>query len=69
MPIVTRALERSFRYNGLHLPDPNPQLTPEQVRDLYAATYPEITTAVIEAPEAAGETIQYKFTRAIGTKG
>lgn len=69
MPIVTRALERSFCYNGLYLPDPDPQLTPEQVRDLYAATYPEITTAAIEGPEATGETMQYKFTRAIGTKG
>lgn len=69
MPIQTRSLERSFSYNGLTLADPSPDLTPEQVRDVYAATYPEITTAAIEGPEASGDTLRYKFTRAIGTKG
>ncbi len=70
MPIETRSLERSFSYNGLRLPDPDSRLTPEQVRDLYASsTYPEITTAVIEGPDASGGTLHFKFTRAIGTKG
>lgn len=69
MPVETRVLQRSFSYNKLHLPDPDVRLSPEQVRDLYAATYPEITTAVIEGPEASGDTLHYKFTRAIGTKG
>ena len=54
---------------GLHLADPDPALTPEQVRDAYAAQYPEITTAVIEGPDASGDKLVYKFTRAIGTKG
>ncbi len=69
MPIQTRALERSFTYMGLQLADPNRSLTPEQVRDLYAAQYPEITTAVIEGPDASGDKLVYRFTRAIGTKG
>jgi PRTRC genetic system protein C len=34
MPVETRSLELSFSYNGLRLPDPEPRLTPEQVRDL-----------------------------------
>ncbi|MBV8834233.1 MAG: PRTRC system protein C [Acidobacteriaceae bacterium] len=45
MPIQTRALPRTFSYMGLQLADPDPALTPEQVRDAYAAQYPEITTA------------------------
>jgi PRTRC genetic system protein C len=69
MPIQTRALQRSFNYMGLQLADPDRALTPEQVRDLYAAQYPEITTAVIEGPDASGDKLVYKFTRAIGTKG
>lgn len=69
MSVETRAMDRTFVYNGLHLPDPDPKLTPEQVRDAYSATYPEITTAAIEGPEATGGTLRYKFTRAIGTKG
>jgi PRTRC genetic system protein C len=69
MPVQTRPLERSFSYNGLTLADPSPDLTPEQVRDVYAASYPEITTAAIEGPEASGDTVHFKFTRVIGTKG
>jgi PRTRC genetic system protein C len=69
MPIQTRALQRSFNYMGLELADPDPALTPEQVRDAYAAQYPEITTAVIEGPDASSDKLVYKFTRAIGTKG
>lgn len=69
MPIQTRVLPRSFSYMGLQLGDPDPTLTPEQVRDVYSAQYPEITTAVIEGPDATGDKLVYKFTRAIGTKG
>ncbi len=69
MSVQTRAMNRSFSYNGLILPDPDEQLTPEQVRDAYSATYPEITTAAIEGPEATDGTLRYKFTRVIGTKG
>jgi PRTRC genetic system protein C len=69
MPIQARVLQRTFSYMGLHLADPDPALTPEQVRDAYAAQYPEITTAVIEGPDASGDKLVYKFTRAIGTKG
>ena len=67
MPVQTRALGRTFSYMGLQLADPDPALTPEQVRDAYAAQYPEITTAVIEGPDASGDKLV--FTRAIGTKG
>jgi PRTRC genetic system protein C len=69
MPIQTRVLPRAFSYMGLQLADPDPALTPEQVRDAYSAQYPEITTAVIEGPDATGDKLVYKFTRAIGTKG
>ena len=47
------AMVRTFSYNGLHLPDPDSRLTPEQVRDFYASAYPEITTASVEGPEAS----------------
>ena len=59
MGVETRATDRKFTYNGLHLPDPDPKLTPEQVRDAYSATYPEITTAAIEGPEAPGGTLRF----------
>jgi PRTRC genetic system protein C len=64
-----QTLQREFTYNGIKLPDPNPQMSIEQVRDTYAAAYPEVTTATIEGPEAVGNRIVYRFVRAIGAKG
>jgi PRTRC genetic system protein C len=55
MTITVQKLQRSFAYNGIALPDPGSELSPEQVRDVYSATYPEITTASIEGPEQKGE--------------
>ena len=62
-------LIREFRYNGVALPDPGPQHTLEQVREFYAAMYPEITSAAIEGPENIGSKTIYTFRRAVGTKG
>jgi len=62
-------LVREFRYNGLVLPDPGVKHSPEQVRDIYAAAYPEITTAAIEGPEKKGSKLVYTLKRAVGTKG
>lgn len=69
MTIIVQKLLRSFAYNGIALPDPGSELSPEQVRDVYSATYPEITTASIEGPEQKGERLVYTFRRAVGTKG
>ncbi len=60
---------RLFRYAGLNLPDPDERLDIEGVRSLYAATYPEITTAALTGPEAVDGKLVYTFTKAIGTKG
>jgi PRTRC genetic system protein C len=62
-------LAREFSFNGVRLPDPNPKLTVDEVRNLYATAYPDITTAAIEGPEAVGNRLIYRFSRAIGTKG
>jgi PRTRC genetic system protein C len=69
MAITVQKLLRSFAYNGISLPDPGAELSPEQVRDVYSATYPEITTASIEGPEQKGDRLVYTFRRAVGTKG
>lgn len=60
---------RVFRYNGIELPDPGAQLSPEQVRDLYSANFPELTSAVTEGPTATGDRLVWEFRRAVGTKG
>jgi PRTRC genetic system protein C len=67
--IDAKVLARSFSYNGVKLPDPDPRMTPEEVKATYSHQYPELATAAITGPEASGEHLVYSFVRAIGTKG
>jgi PRTRC genetic system protein C len=62
-------LSRIFEFNGVRLPDPDPKLTVEEIRNLYSHEYPDIATASITGPEAVGDKLRYQFTRAIGSKG
>jgi PRTRC genetic system protein C len=62
-------LSRVFEFNGVRLPDPDPKLTVEEIRNLYSHAYPDIATASITGPEAVGDKLRYQFTRAIGSKG
>ncbi len=40
----TGVLTREFSFNGLKLADPDPKLSPEQVRSIMATLYPDIAT-------------------------
>jgi PRTRC genetic system protein C len=62
-------LVREFYYNGSRIPDPNPSLSLDQVRDFLTPIYPEIATASVTGPEDAGTATRYTFARAIGSKG
>lgn len=62
-------LTRRFVFNGRTLPDPNPSLTPEQVKGVIAAQYPEATSSVVEGPTYEGGFETYHLTRSVGTKG
>ena len=67
--LKTEVLLREFHYNGIRIPDPGPELTVDQVRDLLTPAYPEIATATVSGPEDTGSMLRYTFSRAIGTKG
>jgi PRTRC genetic system protein C len=67
--LKTALLPREFVYNGTKIPDPNPSMSVEHVRELLTAGYPEIATATISGPEDAGRVLRYTFSRAIGSKG
>jgi PRTRC genetic system protein C len=67
--LKAEVLVREFRYNGVRIPDPGPELTVDQVRDLLTPNFPEIATASVSGPETTGSVLRYTFTRAIGTKG
>ncbi len=63
------AMKREFFFAGLKLPDPNRDMSLEDVRGALALQYPEIATAAISGPEPVGDTMKYTFERAIGSKG
>lgn len=63
------ALKRIFTYNNRNLPDPDPQMTPDEVRAFYAGTYPELQSGVVDGPEEDGNKLVYELRRAVGTKG
>lgn len=69
MPISVTKMTRLFQFNGIRLPDPNPAMSVDDVKALYAAQYPELATAVVNGPEAVGDKMRYTFERAIGSKG
>jgi PRTRC genetic system protein C len=62
-------MKRTFEFQGIRLPDPNPAMSVEQVRGIFATQYPEIATASLTGPETVGDKCVYRFERAIGTKG
>jgi PRTRC genetic system protein C len=63
------SLPREFVFNGSRIPDPDPQMSIDQVRDLLSPSYPEIATATLTGPEDTGTSLRYSFSRAIGSKG
>ena len=69
MAITVAKLIREFTYNGMTFVDPGAAFSPDDVRDLYSAQYPELTTAAIDGPEYKDEVAHFKFVRAAGAKG
>ena len=63
------ALPRVFMFNGGTLADPDDDLDPDQVKRIYAGTYPALTNATISGPEIKEGRRVYTFTAAVKTKG
>lgn len=55
--LKTEVLLRELQYNGVRIPDPGPELTVDQVRDLLTPAYPEIATASVTGPEDTGSAL------------
>lgn len=67
---ATQELTRIFRFGSIQLPDPDPGMEPEFVRDLYAVNYPHLATATTEGPAVEGTNAVYEFKPApVKTKG
>ena len=69
MTITVTTLTRQFRYNGMTLPDTDPTMTVDQVKNAYAVAYPELVSAAIEGPTEKDGVLTFEFRRGVGTKG
>jgi len=68
--------ERIFIYDGREFQDPDPKMTPDEIRQYYTTFFPELANAEILAPVARpGKTpadpgrSAIEFKRRVGTKG
>lgn len=69
MSLTPVAVRRIFIYNGRTLPDPDPQMTPEAVKQFYSAIHADLTNAAVEGGTFEGDTQTFEFKRGLGTKG
>lgn len=69
MALVAKTITRGFKFNGLTLADPSPEMDVEMVKRFYANQYPELLNSVVEGPVSKGTVSTYTFIRAVGAKG
>ena len=61
-------MTRIFVYDDREFPDPDPQMSVEQVRNTLSDFYGEIANASVKETHRGENTI-YEFQRRVGTKG
>ena len=61
-------MARKFIYENREFPDPDPNMSPEEVRDSLADFYKELNNSEVRAETAGMDTI-YRFERRTGVKG
>lgn len=73
MALEMKGLKRVFKMKKensvLKLNDPDPDMSLNEVMDLYSMTYPELTTATVHGPELDEDMAVYEFKTTIGVKG
>lgn len=69
MSLTPTPVQRVFLYNGRTLPDPDPHMPPEQVKQFYSAIHADLTNAVVEGGAFEGTNQTFEFRRGLGTKG
>jgi PRTRC genetic system protein C len=62
-------MPRVFVYDGREFPDPDPNLSVEDVRKQLSDFFPELTNAETREERRGGQEVRYTFARRIGTKG
>ena len=59
---------RKFVVDGVEYPDPGPEVTPEQFKELMQSFLPELSNSDMTT-EKAGEDTIYRWKKRVGTKG
>ena len=61
-------MARKFVVDGNEYPDPGPEVTPDQFKQMMAGFLPELATAEM-TEEKQGEDIIFRFKKRVGVKG
>jgi len=61
-------MARIFIVDGTTYPDPGPEVTPDQVKQMMAGFLPELATAEMTESKQGEDTV-YRFTKRVGVKG
>lgn len=73
MAFEANVLKREFKFDKdgtmVTLPDPNPEMSVEEVQRFYSHQYPELTTATFGKPKTDGGKMVYNIETTVGTKG
>ena len=61
-------MARKFVVDGTEYPDPDPEVTPDQFKQMMVGFLPELATAEM-TEEKQGDDIIYRFKKRVGVKG
>ena len=61
-------MARKFVIDGTAYPDPGPEVTPDQFKQMMAGFLPELATAEMTEEKNGDDTI-YRFKKRVGVKG
>lgn len=67
--MATQAVTRLFKFKSLDLVDPDPEMTPEQVREHYSNAYPELNNASVIEEGYQGENHVFQLKTSLGHNG
>ena len=56
-------LTRVFRLGSQELPDPDPSLSPEDVKQQYTVNHPELKFSAVKGPSEEGDRLVYTFSK------
>jgi PRTRC genetic system protein C len=71
LEVVNLTREFSYKKNGktIPLPDPNPQMSVEEVIKMHSSTYPELTNAMVEGPVVVNDKAVFSISTKAGQLG